>query len=110
LRICAARKFRHRVRERRECGGIEIRDCAGERGVIFGATREEKRVHVVHVGEECGGFARGFGCCERFAVGAGVAPGGAQFGVRVECGAEVRGFGGGRSAGWARGVTRSINR
>jgi hypothetical protein len=21
--------------------------------VIFGATREEKRVHVVHVGEEC---------------------------------------------------------
>ena len=79
--------------------------------MIFGAAREEERVHVIYVGEECGGFARGFGRCERFAVGAGVAPGGAQFGVCVECGAEVRGFGrGGRSAGWARGVTRSINR
>ena len=63
--------------------------------MIFGATREEERVHVVDVGEERGGLAGGVGRYEGFAVGGGVAPGGAQLGVGVEGGAEVRGFGDG---------------
>jgi hypothetical protein len=60
--------------------------------VVFRAVREEERVHVVDVGQERGGFAGGLGCWEGFAVGGGVAPGGAEFWVRVEGGAEVRGF------------------
>ncbi len=46
-------------------------------------------------------MAGGVGRCEGFAVGGGVAPGGAQFGVGVEGGAEVRGFGGGGARGAA---------
>ena len=58
---------------------------------------------MIDVGEERGGLAGCVGCCEGFAVGGGVAPGGAQFGVGVEGGAEVRGFGGGARASTLRG-------
>ena len=83
----------HRLRERGESCGIEAGDGAGQFGVIFGAVREEERVHAIEIGEERGRVTRGFGRGESFAVGLRVVPCAAKFGIGVERRAQGFGFG-----------------